>query len=66
MITLVGQPDAVFGKNFVHLLKVRRAVHHHLLLQQDLDGHAGQHALNKPRPVETLENKTLLKYKTMC
>ena len=33
IMTLVSQPDTVFGENFVHLVKVRRAVHHYLLLQ---------------------------------
>lgn len=49
-------PDAVLGKNLVHLLKVRGAVHHHLLLQLDVDGDAGKHSLNESRPVESLWN----------
>lgn len=54
---LLDWPDTVSGENVIHLLKVGRAVHHHLLLHRDLNGHTGQHALNEPCPVETLENK---------
>lgn len=52
--TLWDQPDAVLGKNLVHLLKVRGAVHHHLFLQLDVDGDTGEHSLNESRPVKSL------------
>lgn len=52
--TLLDRPDTVFGKNLIHLLKVRRAVHHHLLLLLDVDGNTGQHSLNKSCPVKSL------------
>lgn len=56
---LLDRPDAVSGENIIHLLEIRRAVHHHLLVQLDVDGHTRQHAVDKPRPVKTLQKQTL-------
>lgn len=45
------------GKNVVHLLQVGGAVHHHLLVLLDLNGNAGQNALNESGPVKSLEKQ---------
>lgn len=59
-MTVQDWPDTVSGENIVHLLKIGRAIHDHLLVQLDINGHTRQHTLNKSCPVETLQDKYII------